>query len=386
MKSSRSIFVVFCLSIPIIGFTQNVKDEVIEYTYVKLPLQPLDKSIKTYQATIWAAFEAENLKRKGNYDSLKKLAELEFKKETEAYPAKVKAAEDTYNAEMEEYKKKSLGEKVVENKILGENNKPVKQIPPTPYLRSVAEPVLQTSYDYPVVAKTYLQLGGFENRPSADINIKVVIHGFDYTQPRQMSLQKNITSVSNGNSSTRPVNYYYTEFSYRHPMSVEVTLADGKVIYNATPQELNVYTIYKSNESETPAPINKELLIKTNEEKIFQSGLTFINNLINDKIGFHPVKRNATLFYVKTREDTYQDLLTAFNEATSGLKLMTIDEVTAKEKLEKAARLWNTALAESDLNDKKTRINKDVTVMLLLNLLEINFALRNPEEAEKIIT
>lgn len=372
-------------SLATFAFAQNVKDETIEYNYIQLPLQPLDKSIKTYQASIFATYEEENARKKAEYEAEKKAADDAFKKDTEEYPAKVKAAEDKYAAEMAEWDKKSLADKVVEKKVLGEDNKPVKRLPPQPYLRSVNQPVLQTSYDYPVVANTYLILGGFENKAGNGVTVKVTIHGFDYTQPRQMTTQKTMTSYVNGQSTNRQVTYYYTEFSYRHPMSVVVTLADGTVILNATPQELNTYVVYKTAETETPSSINTELLIKTNEEKVFQSNLTFINNLVNDKIGFQKVKRNAKLYYVKSKDDTYQDLQTAFNEASSGLKLLADDEANGKPKVESAVKTWNTALAESDPENKKARIDKNVTVMLCFNLLEANYALRNADEADKML-
>jgi len=385
MRTFQLNLLLFFFIIPSFAIAQNVKDETIGYNYVQLPLQPLDKSVKTYQAVIFATYEEENARKKSEYEAEKKAADDAFKKDTDEYPAKVKAAEDKYAAEMVEWDKKSLADKVVEKKVLGEDNKPVKRLPHQPYLRSVNQPKLQTSYDYPVVANTYLNLGGFENKAGNGVNIKVTIYGFDYTQPRQMTTQKNMTSYVNGQSTTRPVTYYYTEFSYRHPMSVVVTLADGTVILNATPQELNTYIVYKTAETETSASINTDLLIKTHEEKVFQANLTFINNLVNDKIGFQKVKRNAKLFYVKSKDDTYQDLMAAFNEASSGLKLLADDEANGKPKIESALKTWNTALAESDPENKKARIDKNVTVMLCFNLLEANFAIRNTEEADKIL-
>ena len=368
-----------------ISKSQSVKDEVVEYNYVKLPLQPINKSITNYTSLIFATYETQNAEKKAKHEADKKIAQDEFDKETAAYPAKVKAAEDKYNAELEEYNKQGLAEKVIEDKVLGESNKPVKQTPSPPYLRGIPEPDLQTTYDYPVVANTYLNLGGFSNNVDNAVNIKVTIYGFDYTQPRQMTTQKEMSSYVNGQTTKRMVTYYYTEFSYRHPMAVQVTLPDGTVILNETPQELNTYIIYKSPETETSSGINTDLLIKTYEEKVFQNNLIMLNNLVNDKFGFQKVKRLAKLYFVKAKDETYQDLLIAFNDASAGLKLLVDEEIGAKIKLENAVKLWTAALAESDATNNKARIDKNVTNMLCLNLLEVYFALKNPTEAEKII-
>lgn len=366
-------------------FSQNIKDEVVEYRFIKLPLNPLPASIKNYQSSIFANYEADNQKKKEKYEAEKKIADDNFEKEKAAYPAKVKAAEDKYNQEMEEWKKKSFGEKVVEKQILGENNKPVKQIPSPPYPMSVRLPDLKTTYDYPVVASTYLVLDGFSNKPDNAVKIDVILYGYDYTEPRQLSEQKSVTSYANGQTQTGNVTYYHNEFSYRHTMSVKVTMPDGKELFNVTPQELNTYKIYKSPETTTPAQFNPQMLVKTYEEKILQDNLNLINNLVNDKIGYKRVTRKVELSFVKSKDETYQDLLIAYNDASAGLKILIDDETNAKSKLDNAIQLWNKALLESDIKNKKARIDKDVTLAIYYNLLECYFATNDVANAEKTI-
>lgn len=367
-----------------IAFAQNVKDDVVVYSYVKLPLNPLTVTPKHYQASIYATYEAENQKLKAAYEAELAQAESEYNEAMAAYPAIVKAAKDKYEADLAEWNEKSLAEKVVEKQILNENNKPVEYIPAPPYKRYVTAPKLQTSYDYPVIADTYLRLGGFENRPENAVLIQVTLYGFDYTQPRQLTVQKNITSIANGQSTTRSVTYYYIEFSYRQPMSVLVLNPDGTELFNLTPQELNTYQIYKSPETEKTQDANNELLVKTREEQLFQDNLIFINDLINDKIGYQSTERSATLYYVKAKDDTYKDLLIAYNEASSGLKLLIDNNESANTKINNAVTAWQAAMLESNPSDKKARIDKDVTIAICFNLLECYFALGNTNAADAI--
>ncbi|MEX1001106.1 MAG: hypothetical protein WDZ35_03245 [Crocinitomicaceae bacterium] len=384
LRSPLYLIMFFLLS-SVWAFAQKVKEEKIEYNYVKLPKQPLDKLIKNYSVEVFATYEADNAAKLDAYTKEKSAAEEEFRIKSEQYPAELKAAEDQYEQEMKEYNEKGFVEKVVENKVLKESTKPVKHLPPKPVMKTVKEPELQTTYDYPVVANTYLRLGGYENKDENAVHIKVTLYGYDYTEPRQMTIQKNVTNYSNGKSSTRPVNYYYTEFSYRHPMSVTLTLPDGTEIFNETPQELNTYTVYKSKETESRTPVNRDLLIKTTEEKIFQANLTFLNDLVNDKFGYQKTGRTTSLYYVKSRDDSYSDLMEAFNESSSGLKLILDDEQTGREKLEKVVKIWNSALNKSEPDNRKALINADITTAICFNLLEVHFALKNTSEAEKII-
>lgn len=364
---------------------QNTKSEKVEYTYIQLPMSPLSASIKNYQSVIIATYEAENQKKQAEYEAQMAAAEAEFQKEQAAYPAKVKAAEEKYAKEMEEWEKKSLAEKVVEKQLLNENNKPVKQIPSPPYKKSVQAPKLKTSYDYPVLASTNIKLDGYNNAPDGAVKIEVTLYGFEYTTPRQLSEQKSVVSSANGQTTTSQVTYYHVEFTYRHTMSVRVTAPDGSELFVLSPSELNNYKTYKSAESKTSVSFSEEQLVKTHEEKILQENLKLINELVNDRIGFRRVNRTSELHYIKSKDETYADLMNAFNEGSTGLKMILNDEAGATNKLQKSIQLWETALAESDVANKKARIDKDVTIIVCFNLLETYFALGKVEDGEKVI-
>ena len=347
-------------------------------------MTPLPKGLANYQSKIVPDFADKNKALLAGYEQEKKKAQEEYEREKAAYPALVKAAEDQYAKEMEAYNKKSFGEKVVEKKVLGEDTRPVKRLPSTPYLREVEKPNLQTTYDYPVMANTYLYLAGFENKPANAVNIVVTLYGFDYTQPQTLSEQKTVSNLGNGGQ-TSSVTYYHTEFSYRQPLSIKVTTPDGKEVMNVTPPEFNNYKIYKSAESTTSPQVNSELLIKTNEEKNMQDNLRAANELINDKFGYAKIKRKAVIYYVKSKGGEYADLMTAYNDMSSGLKILTDDKATAQTKITAAVENWEKALLESDPANKKARIDKDVTIAIYYNLLEAYFALRVPESGLEAI-
>ena len=386
MKFTK-FFSVFCIAFFAMNNAeaQNTKSEKVEYTYIQLPLNPLPSSIKNYQSSIFAAYEAENQKKTAEYEAQMAAAEAEFQKEQAAYPAKVKAAEDKYAAEMAEWEKKSLAEKVVEKQLLNENNKPVKVIPSAPYKRGVAQPKLKTSYDYPVLAATNLKLDGYTNAPEGAVKIEVTLYGFEYTPPRQLTEQKSMVSSANGTTTTSQVTYYHVEFTYRHTMSVKVTSPEGVEMFVLSPSELNNYKTYKSPDSKTSVSFSEEQLVKTHEEKILQENLKLINDLVNDRIGFKRAVRSTELGFVKSKDETYADLTNAFNEASTGLKMLLDDKASATGKMEKSIQLWETALAESDVANKKARIDKDVTIMVCFNLLESYFAVGNVEAGEKIL-
>jgi len=385
------------------SFAQSIKDEDVEYSYIQLPLNDIRTQVKNYSCKITPLYEEKNRKlmaeyeiekqkaqqefdyKKANIPQLQKEAEEQYQRDMVQYAIDVKAAEDKFAKEMDEYKKKSLGDKIIEKQILGENNKPYKQMPPQPYRKGVSEPYLknvplpklQTSYDYDALCNTHLKLYGFNKDAKDAILINVTLFGFDNTQPTVITKTQNTSTISNGKSSTYPVNYYSTEFSYRHPMSVQVIMPDGKEVMNVTPSELNNYTVFKSPSSTSYQGANSEMLVKTSEEKVLQENLGKISDMVNDMYGFKPIPRKAVLYFVKNKNQEYTDLLDAYNDASMGLKLIVQDETMANEKLTKALGLWKTAFAQSDLANNDARIDKDVALAIAFNMLEVNFATKN---------
>lgn len=386
---------------------QSVRDEDVEYEYVQLPQVDLRNVTKNYSTKLNPLFEENNKKLMYEYEQEKRKAQQEYddiannmpklqqeanaqyEREMAQYAIDVKAAEDRYAKEMEEYKKKSLGDKLIERQLLGENTKPYKQLPPQPYRRTISQPYLRnvpmpklaTSYDYAALANTYVALYGFQSSESNAIRINVTMNGFEHTEPTIATKQMNETVYANGKSSTYPVTYYSTEFTYRHPMSFQVIGVDGRELMNVTPSEFNNYVQFKSPSSKSYPGGSNDVYVKNAEEKVLQDNLSKIGNIINDMYGFKPLKRKGTLYFVKNKNGEYNDLMDAYNDASMGLKLLVKDETMAAEKLGKALTSWKTALSQADLANKDARIDKDVAIAVAFDILEVCLATADVTDA-----
>lgn len=380
MKKILCGYIIILVAFANVCYGQKLKSEQITYNYNRLPALPV-KGITNYQVTFDPVYEAKNQQALKEYQQQEQAAEDQFRKDEAAYPGLVKAANERYDKQLADYDKKSFATKLAE----GASGKPVKETVPQPYLKVVEKPELQTSYDYKVLADTYIHLDGYQNNPANALKIVVLMYGYDHTQPRNMNEEQTNVSLGGGNNSTQKVTYYHTEFSYRYPLAVKVYTPDGKEMLSVTPPELNSYKIYKSDLTDKPLRINTDLLLKTTQENILQDNLRFINNLLNDKYGYSSIKKVATLYYIKNGDESYTDLTTAFNEASSGLLMLQQDSASARGKLQKSCGLWATALKESDLSNKKARINKDITTGILFNLLETYFALGDAADGENTL-
>jgi hypothetical protein len=361
-----------CCTLTALG--QKLKTEAIRYSYTRPPAVPI-KGLTNYQVKFEAAYEARNRQLIKDYQDQVQAARDKYRNDLADYSRLQKDANDRYDKEMAEYNKKSTGKKLTEKALLNAG-KPVREVIQKPYMQDIEKPALQSSYDYGMIADTYIQLDGYRKDPSNALKILLLMYGFDHTVPRTMDEQSDNISIGGGaGMRTSKSTYYHTEFSYRHPMAVKVFTPDGKEVLSLTPPELNGYKIYKSAQTDQPKRINSEMLIKNSEEKVLQDNLKFMNILLNDKFAFSKVTREATLYYIKDGDKGYTDLTTAFNDASSGLLTLQADLNTARTKLQKAADLWNIALKESDINNKKARINRDITLGICFDLLETYFAL-----------
>jgi len=284
------------------------------------------------------------------------------------------------------YNDKSLAKKILEKQLLNENTKPVKDYVPQPYRKNVSKPNVKTSYDYPSLAATYLKLDGYNKLSDNALSYHVNMQGFEHSQPSvKTEVRKEATRVNNV-STTADVTYYYVEFTYRNPMSVRVANSLDQEIFFVAPTELSDFKTYKSTASKTYPSTDYIALFKTVEDKVLKENLTFINHLVNDKIGYEVTLRETSLDYVKSKGDEYSDFNEAYNNAEAGFKTLVTNEETAKSKLKMAIDQWTKILGESDLTNKKARIDKDITVAIYFNLIECHFALRNVAEAEAILS
>ena len=381
----KTFLFLFILFLTLNLTAQNIKSEDITYNFIKLPLKPVSPKVENYNSSITATYEAENNKLLALFEADKARAEADYQREMSEYPAKIKAADDKYEREMKAWDEKSTALKIVEKQLLNENNRPVKDYVGAPYRKTISPPVLKTSYDYPSLAATYLKIDGYKKADMNALTYQVTLQGFEHSQPMIKSEIKKEVSRVNNVSTTYDVTYYYIEYNFRHPMSVRVANTNNQDVIFLAPTEFTEFKTYKSPSQKTSPSADFTFLLKKSEESILKENLSFINHLVNDQIGYEITPRNTSLDYVKSKNDAHADIMEAYNNQMIGLKSLLTNEPLATQKLNEAVDAYKNILMESDLFDKKARIDKDVTISIYFNLLEAYFAQRKTLEAETVL-
>lgn len=263
--------------------------------------------------------------------------------------------------------------------------KPFRQVPPKPELSYPEELKYLKVFDTTLLVTSYLILDGYDKKPENAITYKVIFHGFDYKEP---VLKTRLTKKTN-NGQVYDVTIYHFEMLYRHPMSVKLINPDGTSFLECTIPQTNECAIYKTDESNNQYSLNfkKEDVLMALIDKSVEVNLKLINNHVNEQSGKSLIERRSTLYNViAKRNQNYDDLKQAFEFALSAYNQLTSNKESALISLEKAIALWEKALTEFDPDNKKCRINKNVTQVLHFNCAEAYIWLNQFEKADAHIT
>jgi hypothetical protein len=355
------------------AIAQDIDNNDLYFTYTQLPLTPL-KNVKNYQANIVQKFEDIIKTKTDLYNQELAKAEDEYKKAQEAQALLQKMEDDKYAAAMVAWNKKPKAEQ-----ILYASQMPQRTIIPMPTKREVSKPDIPKSYDTQLLAGKYIKLEGFNNANDNPVTISVSMYGFNSEPP---VLQERVAQKATAAAGTTPakpeIKKYFYSIKYKHMMSYKLEMAGQGVITEQFPQELDNYNEFKTAEYDSVStldrnwPLNRAKTMEQIQDKAVYDNLAYINGLINDKYGYMRVNYASLLSVVDEKKD-YQDYKEAYVAAQNAYKAITdnpMNKQAAYPELDKAINLWENAMKQSQPNNKKARVDRDVTEVTILNLIE----------------
>ncbi len=352
---------------------QDVDKTETNFEFIQLPKKPLDKSIKNYNSKVIYNVEEANKKIMDEHNEKVAKADQEYQAELAAYPQRVKDAEAQYLKELEIYEKKSTIQKIADQQ-LANGGKPVKRIPSPPYKNTFSTPKLIKSFNNEQLAGTYLKLEGFSNGTNNPVTITATLGELEVKEP-ELTV-KDMTKVANGTST--PYKAYFMKVPYKRLITLKVETAQG-VVYNEVPGEISqdmYYNIPGEYTSESAIrswwSYNQEKTIDNLEVTSVDNGLKVIQNLLNSDYAFKKTKRETIIYQIKDKKQDYTDMATAYLALVEGYNGLSEDyeKKDAKVKIQEAIAIYEKALTESDMKNKKARINEEVTLAIYVNLME----------------
>lgn len=142
--------------------------------------------------------------------------------------------------------------------------------------------------------------------------------------------------------------------------------------------------------SQAAAKSALEQLVANGKGELFNANVGVLRDKIFSEYSFSPIAYPWSINYVETSKKANYDDVVAAKEATkTALESLSNEShqvsIESETLILKAIDMWQAILKESDLEDRKARIDKKVTMAVLENIAYCYFFIQNFSEADKFI-
>lgn len=389
MYKKLNFGMVLFMILSVVGMqAQRVLDEKITFVDTQFPMKPLGSELKGYYFTTSTPYPENN-------DKIKDFAQQKYQEELKNYPQKVEEYKIKYQQELIQYEKdveiarenfrienEEFNKMSKLEKLALSDQKPTLKLPPRPEYRIPYEPyyvepnVSQSiTYDPVVLANTYLTLNGFNVGDKNDkfvLTGSVTVHPFEYMDPQQKVEEQSYFDTNTKKTQIKRTYFYIT--SYKRPVTLTLYY-NGRELYNKIFEPSAKFVELKT--TEYPNKFNLEK--KTVEDVMLE-----VNRYINNLYGFSNITTSEIIRYVKNKEQLYNDVDEAKEMAILGYK--NFKNGDRNSELFDAIDLWETILKESNMEDKKARIDENISIALMFNVLEASLYLNDFEKVDDYIS
>jgi len=324
-------------------FGQRAKKEKLSYTYIQSPLLKFDDNWK-YDVKIVQVNKAELMEKRN------------------AFEEKQRYYDETFEKELEAYNNSSVAGRVL-------LKKPERKIAVPDFMGAIL--------NEEILANSAIDIQGLERALSeGEINIEIKLEGFSVVSNEKIINEK------------KQRMYYKT--TYRNPLTVSVYKNKEELVFSKSFGNdlresffLERSTDKSSYDLEKEWNTNKVSLLSGIEDNTIKDDLALVNELLNDQIGY-PKKTVELEFYSAAgRKFDYSESEKAIDLLKEAFLLNLINEESSNQKLNDAIQIWQTELAEKDIDNKKARINIRVARGFYLNLAYANAIQKNYDAAEQ---
>jgi hypothetical protein len=344
------------------AWAQRVVDREVKYEYKRLPLTPLDKSVKSYQMVVLAPYEADNERAQQEYKRALANLDTDFASAQAAHEKAVAEAKAEHERRMAEYNKKSMADKMLSKGMLNEG-KPVLTLPYPPQKTQPTPPLLRPVVDKNAVAGS-LRLPGYTRGTQNAATVTVTLYGMEAGEPkRDDSGTAYLTGASTPNNPTYLIDY-------RYPVGVKVEVPGQGVVLDETVAATNEYKQFRTPSASLGAPEQRKLTLDPLELKLRDDNIKLVQQYLESQFGLTNTSRTTVLYTVEPKKMTYDEYPPALEASLAAYKKLGEEAADARTYFGTALTQWDKALAEAKPSDSKARINGDVTVATCLNAAE----------------
>lgn len=379
----KRIATILLLFITVSSFAQDIDYAGIKVEYTRLPLAPLDKSVKNYQVLILADYLQKIEQQKANYQTRLAQAEADHQNALKQYDEVLKQSSIAHQQNLLAWARLTPQQQAV-------TPKPEMPLIPPPVKATVTEDIYEKTFNTDLLSSQHIKLEGFNRLAENSLIIQINMTGFERAEPTATTIKKKIKGAD-GVTTEQPVHVY--QFNYRHIFKLKILGADGKYLMDEPFAPSLNFSTHTTKDFLTPGELlnywstSKAAEIGAAQEKAVIDNLKLVNEMINSNYGYVKMARSFSVIYVDEKAN-YDDLKEAMNHAKNGYLQIgnTATFEQGADLLRRAINIWETALKESNIKNKKARIDEDVTEALIMNLAEANAWLNDFTKAQEYIT
>ena len=340
-------------------FSQNIKDNKISINYIQLPKQKVDESISTFFTIYKDSYLDKNNQQLSIYQFKVDSAETEQQIKIKTWKTLKNTIKRNYLDSLSVWK---------QNIAKGINRaKPTEPIyPEYPESYFLFPPVLSKPLSE-LMSNKSIKIAGFSEENSG-VRIEIDNLGLHVLSIKGKYANQGKSYVVTARYKMPIVIKTFMSGELLHQNQYHNKIANHVVFKGKTEYD---YEIWKMNVGES----NKDIWINL-QRKLWNTAINNISSVLDSEIGYPKKRENTEVYIVKKFQDyNYEKLLSAYNYAESGYGQVGLDrnKSRAKTQLIKAINIWEQEMKESDLANKKSRINSKISGLISANLADAYF-------------
>jgi hypothetical protein len=374
------------LSVSLNTYSQKIIEDKVTVKETRLPMEPLDASIEHYMFTVSTPYAVNNdgvieaAKRRHQealdaYPETIEEAKRKYEEDLANYDYDVEMARENFKLESEEFNKMSAVERLAMS-----DQKPRLKLPRKPYYREPSKPVYYEPnvsnsivFDPEALANVNLKLEGYTRGEENAFVGDVKIYDFQSQEPERKVEETSKYNSKTGQKEVKRVITYETQI--KRPAHLQLTVA-GAELYNEIFETSGEYKTLKTKSKPN---------LFAEEKNSVEAVLVEINEYINSQYGYSEMEREFVVACVKNKDGEYDDLEDASSYLKAGLSNFSYNDIDNNSDLLEGIALYEKALSEADLDDKKARINEKVGQAIMFTLTNVYLATYDVTKAKDLI-
>jgi hypothetical protein len=343
--------------------SQDIDAEDVSVTYTRYPMLLL--STDTTKMFYWGAVSE-------NYSAGVQAERADWDKKIEEEKAARIQLQKDYDAQKN-------GTKVLNALVVG-SGRPADYVAPMP-------PYFSKIYDTKLFFDSYIKLPGYGKMDNAPVAIEVNLEGYTIIEVKDEKKSEKVKG-SDGKETTRDI--FTKVVLSKHPMTLKVISAEKGVIFDGyfeattKPSQNATQTFTSAGELNKYWNANQNSFLGSIDENLTKGNLNMISKFLDDNYGIKEVKGTEEIYTVNSKKADYSDYKNAYSLILDAFSAY--NQLSSRNKgmamLREVAAIYEKALTESNPDDKKARINADVTAATRMNLAVIYLYLHEFDKVE----